>query len=64
MRVLDQDAGDHKGPLHSTALAPTAQTASHLHSRLKLMPIWRPSRVPASGDDSLLGEEDAFKLGI
>src|SRR5436305_9339974 len=39
--VLPQDAGDHKGPLHvhSATLAPTDQTASHLVSLLRLMPI-------------------------
>ena len=50
MRVLHQDAGDHKGPLHlhSAALAPTAQTTSHLHSRLRLMPIWSPRLPPCT----------------
>ena len=49
MLVLHQDAGDHKGPLHvhSAALAPTDRTAAHLCSRLRLMPIWRLSRVPS-----------------
>jgi len=41
MLVRHQDAGDHKGPLHvrSASLAPTDQTASHLYSRLRLLPI-------------------------
>src|SRR6266699_3073243 len=45
---MNRYAGDHKGPPcpASSSLAPTDYPALCLTSRLRLMPIGRPSRVP------------------
>ncbi|HEX6554900.1 MAG TPA: hypothetical protein VF026_19185, partial [Ktedonobacteraceae bacterium] len=50
----EEDAGDHKGPLHipSTALAPTDHPASCLTSRLRLMRIRANLSVPSEDEGS------------
>ncbi len=65
---MNRYAGDHKGPPcpASSSLAPTDYPALCLTSRLRLMPIGRPSRVPWQSftDSGLVDNRDLHPARI